>query len=463
MRCFEKSKDMIIDSSVKSLLMFAIPLLMSNIFQQLYTVIDSLIVGNYLGKAELAAVGTTGTISFFGIGIFTGIATGAGVVIGNYYGAGDKRKLKESVHTSIAFGIIGGALLSILGVLFAEQVLIWMHTPKEVLPYATIYQQIYFAGLVFAVIYNMGTGILRAEGDSNHPLNYLIVTTILNIVLDIIMICVLEMGIAGAALATVISEAVSAVMVMYHLCKLPEPLNVKIKEIRMYKDVVGKVIGMGIPTGVQTGVIALSNIIVQSFINQFGVDAVSGCSIFIKIDGFIVLPITSFGLVAMTFTSQNIGTGKVDILKAGERKIMAISVGYTIVVTILLELFAGNLIGLFNGDPGVIEAGCKMLRILVPGYWMLAVTHVFVGMFRGSGKSLLAMMVMLINLVVLRIAFLVITVPMIYTLETVLWSYTITWITSIASSVFFRYKIPWKRVWEEEAGKLQVQQEGFYE
>ena len=295
MQCVKKSRDMVIDSSIKSLLVFAVPLLISNIFQQLYTVVDSMIVGNYLGKAELAAVGTTGTISFFGIGIFTGIATGAGVVIGNYYGAGDKKRLEESVHTSIALGIIGGAILSVLGVLLAKQVLIWMNTPQEVLPYATTYQQIYFAGLVFAVIYNMGTGILRAEGDSSHPLNYLIITTILNIVLDVAMICVLEMGIAGAALATVISEAVSAVMVMYHLCKLPEPLKVKIKEIRLYKEVVGKVIGMGIPTGIQTGVIAFSNIIVQSFINQFGVDAVSGCSAFIKIDGFVLMPITSCG------------------------------------------------------------------------------------------------------------------------------------------------------------------------
>lgn len=456
MQCVKKSRDMVIDSSIKSLLVFAVPLLISNIFQQLYTVVDSMIVGNYLGKAELAAVGTTGTISFFGIGIFTGIATGAGVVIGNYYGARDKKRLEESVHTSIALGIIGGAILSVLGVLLAKQVLIWMNTPQEVLPYATTYQQIYFAGLVFAVIYNMGTGILRAEGDSSHPLNYLIITTILNIVLDVAMICVLEMGIAGAALATVISEAVSAVMVMYHLCKLPEPLKVKIKEIRLYKEVVGKVIGMGIPTGIQTGVIAFSNIIVQSFINQFGVDAVSGCSAFIKIDGFVVLPITSFGLVAMTFVSQNIGTGKIDILKNGERRIMAISVGYTIVVSVLLELFAGNLISAFNSDAGVIEAGCKMLRILAPGYWMLAVTHVFVGLFRGSGKSFMAMMVMLINLVALRIVFLAIFVPLIHTLETVLWSYTITWIASLLCSTFFRIKIPWGKIWKEEAGKLRI-------
>lgn len=451
----EKSRDVMIDSSVKSLLMFAIPLLMSNIFQQLYTVVDSLIVGNYLGKAELAAVGTTSTISFFGTGIFTGIATGAGVVISNYYGARDDRRLKETVHTSIALGIIGGVFLSIVGVLAAGQILIWMNTPEEILPHATIYQQIYFAGLVFAVIYNMGTGILSAEGDSRHPLYYLIATTILNIVLDLIMICVFQMGIAGAALATVISEAVSAVMVISHLCRQPSPLNVELRKIRIYREVAGKVIRMGIPTGVQTGVIAFSNIIVQSFINQFGVDAASGCSIYIKIDGFVVLPITSFGLVAMTFTSQNIGAGKTEILKTGERKIMALSVGCTIAVSALLELFAAHLIGMFNRDAGVIEAGCRMLRILAPGYWMLAVTHVFVGMFRGSGRSFMAMMIMLINLVALRIVFLEVCVPLIHTLDTVLWSYTNTWGTAFISSVFFRWKFPWEKIWKEETGKLQ--------
>lgn len=456
MRGAEKSKDMILDSSVKSLLTYAVPLLMSNIFQQLYTVIDSLIVGNYLGKAELAAVGTSGTISFFGIGIFTGIATGAGVVIGNYYGARDDKRLKEAVHTSIALGIAGGVLLSVAGVLCARQVLVLMDTPEEVLPYAAVYQRIYFAGLVFAVVYNMGTGILRAEGDSSHPLYYLIVTTVVNIVLDLVMICVLGMGIAGAALATVISEAVSAVMVMYHLCRQPEPLNVSLREIRMYKGVAGKVIGMGIPTGIQTGVIAFSNIIVQSFINQFGVDAASGCSAYIKIDGFVLLPITSFGLVAMTFTSQNIGTGKTDIIKTGERKIMAISLSYTVVVSLLLELFAGELIGMFNRDAGVVEAGCKMLRILAPGYWMLAVTHILVGMFRGSGKSLMAMLIMLVNLVAFRILFLALLVPKIHTLETVLWSYTVTWVTAVVSAVFFRCKISWDNIWKDEAKRLQI-------
>lgn len=285
--------------------------------------------------------------------------------------------------------------------------------------------------------------------------NYLIVTTIINILLDLVMIVVLEMGIAGAALATILSEAVSAVMVMYHLCRQPEPLNVRLGEIRMYRGVTGKVVGMGIPTGIQTGVIAFSNIIVQSFINQFGVDAASGCSAYIKIDGFVLLPITSFGLVAMTFTSQNIGAGKTDILKTGERKIMAVSLSYTVIVSLLLELFAKELIGMFNRDAGVIEAGCKMLRILAPGYWMLAITHILVGMFRGSGRSLLAMMIMLVNLVAFRIVFLVLAVPRVHTLDTVFWSYTITWVTAVVSALFFRFRISWDRIWTDEAKRLQ--------
>lgn len=450
-----KSGDMVLDSSLKSLMLFAVPLLLSNLFQQFYTVIDSLIVGNFLGKAELAAVGTTGTISYFGIGIFTGIATGAGVVIGNYYGAKDYERLRESVHTSIALSVGGGIFLSILGVLFAENVLIWMDTPAEVLPLAAVYQKIYFGGLVFSVLYNMGTGMLRAEGDSSHPLYYLMFTSVLNVILDILFIGGFHMGIEGAAFATVLSEAVSAAMVMFHLYKQPYGLGICFKEIRIYESVIGKVIKIGIPTGIQTGVIAFSNIIVQSFINQFGVDAASGCSAFIKIDGFVLLPLISFGLVAMTFISQNIGAGKMDTMKTGERKILAVSLGYTVLVSVLLELFAGSVIGMFNNDTGVIEAGCQMLRILAPGYWMLAVTHVFVGTFRGSGKSFLAMMVMLLNLVALRILYLVIIASRIHTLEAVLWSYTISWITAVLSAVFFRIKIPWREIWEKEAGKLQ--------
>lgn len=451
----KRSGDRILDSSIGSILGFAVPLFLSNIFQQLYNVVDSFIVGNYLGKNELAAVGTCGNVMFLGVGIFTGIATGSGVVIGNYYGAGDRRRLKESIHTAIAVALLGGILLSIVGVLASRTVLIWMNVPGEVLPDAVKYLRIYFAALVFPVIYNMGTGILTAEGDSRHPLQYLMITSVLNILLDLVFICGFSMGIEGAAYATALSQAASTGMVMIRLCRQKEGLGVSLKQIRLYGSVLGRIVKIGLPTGIQTGVIAFSNIIVQSYINRFGVDAISGCSIFIKIDGFLLQPIVTFGLVAMTMTSQNIGLGRLETIWQGVRKTLFISLFYIIVASLCLELFAESLIGIFNQDPDVIAAGCRMLRILTPGYWMLAVTHVFVGMFRGSGRSLLAMLIMLMNLVVFRIVFLAVLMPVFPRLDTVLWSYTVSWVTAIVTALFFRFRINWPAVWEEQSCGLK--------
>lgn len=448
------SKEKILNSSMKSLLMFAFPLLLSNVFQQLYMIIDSLIVGNYLGKAELAAVGTADNISFLGVGIFTGIATGAGVVIGNYYGARDDKRLGEAVHTSIALSILGGLLFSLLGVFLVRDVLVWMGTPKEVFPYAVTYQRIYFAGLVLSAVYNMATGILRAEGDSRNPLLYLIFTSIINVFLDLIFICCFKWGIAGAALATVLSEAVSVILVIAHLLGLQESLALYPSKIRFYKSVLKKILRVGIPTGVQTGVVALSNIVVQSYINQYGVDAVSGYSSYIRIDGFVILPIQSFSLSVMTFVSQAIGAGKLETIKSGERKMLLLSVGYSMAASFFLEIAAPGLIGMFSADPAVITAGCTVLRILAPGYWLLALTHIFVGVFRGSGRSFLGMMVMLVNLVVLRVLFLFLVVPIRPGFETVLCSYTMTWIASALTSIFFRWKMNWKHIWSLEADEL---------
>lgn len=305
----------------KGIVSFAIPLFLGNLFQQLYNTVDSLIVGNFLGSDALAAVTSSGSLIFLLVGFFGGISVGAGVVISKYYGAKDLEGLKKAVHTDVAFGLAAGLLLTVVGMFLAPQILVLMGTPESVLPNSIVYFRTYFAGSLAFVMYNIVMGILQAVGDSRHPLYYLIFSSIVNVVLDLLFVGVFRWGVGSAALATVISQAASAALCLIRLVRTQEVYRVRIREIRFHSVLFRQIIGIGLPSGMQNSIISIANIVVQSNINKFGVMAVAGCGVYSKIEGFAFLPITCFAMALTTFIGQNLGAGQYD--RAKRERILA--------------------------------------------------------------------------------------------------------------------------------------------
>ena len=292
----EKGTKLLNGSIWKGIVSFAIPLFLGNLFQQLYNTADSLIVGNFLGSDALAAVSSSGSLIFLMVGFFNGIAVGAGVVISKYFGAKDYEGLKRAVHTDVAFGLVAGLLLTAVGIFLAPQILVLMGTPESVLPNSIIYFRVYFAGSLAFVMYNIVMGILQAVGDSRHPLYYLIFSSIINIVLDLILVGGFRLGVGAAAFATAVSQAASALLCFWRLVRIKDVYQVRIREIRFHKEMLSQIISLGLPSGMQNSIISFANIIVQTNINKFGVMAVAGCGVYSKIEGFAFLPITCFAM-----------------------------------------------------------------------------------------------------------------------------------------------------------------------
>lgn len=299
----------------KKILFFSIPLILGNLFQQLYNTVDSIIVGNYIGSEALAAVGSSGSLINLLIGFCIGASAGAGVVIAQFYGAQDKEGVRKAVHTTIAIAIAAGAILTIVGIVTTPLLLKAMGTPKEVFDQASIYLKVYFGGILFSVVYNMSAGILNAVGNSKRSLVYLMIAATSNIFLDLLFVVVFKMGIVGAAIATDISQLLSCIFIILFLVRSEDVYRVKLKDIRCYDNLLGKILKIGLPTGVQNIVISLSNVIVQSSVNSFGAVAMAGFAAYIKVDGFNILPVLSFSMAATTFVGQNVGAGRLDRVK----------------------------------------------------------------------------------------------------------------------------------------------------
>lgn len=294
----------------KKIVSFAIPLFLGNLFQQLYNTADSLIVGNFLGSNALAAVSSSGSLIFLLVGFFNGISVGAGVVVARFYGAREIDKVQKAIHTTIAFSIVSGIALTAIGLILAPQILILMGTPENVLPNSILYFRIYFLGSLAFVLYNAFVGILQSVGDSKHPLIYLIISSVINIILDLLFVGVFRFGVGSAAAATIISQFVSAVLCLRHLLRAPKDYRVHLKKIRFHGQMLRLVISNGLPAGIQNSIIALANVVVQSNINAFGEMAVAGCGSYSKIEGFGFLPITCFALALTTFIKPESGCTK---------------------------------------------------------------------------------------------------------------------------------------------------------
>ena len=421
----------------KKIVTFAFPLFLGNLFQQLYNTADSLIVGNFLGSDALAAVSSSGSLIFLMVGFFNGIAMGAGVVVARYYGARQIDRLQRAIHTDVAFGIVAGILLTIIGLILAPQMLIWMGTPADVLPNSLLYFRIYFMGSLAFVLYNVFVGILQSIGDSRHPLNYLILSSIVNIVLDLLFVGVLKLGVGSAALATIISQFISALLCLRRLLRSPEEYRLVPSRIRFDPIMLKQIISNGLPAGLQNSIIALANVVVQSNINSFGKMAVAGCGAYSKVEGFGFLPITCFSLALTTFISQNLGAKQYDRAKRGARFGILCSIAMAEVVGVCIYLASPWLIGAFSSEPDVIAFGVQQAHTAALFYCLLAFSHCCAGILRGLGRPVVPMMVMLAVWCVLRITYITITLHFIHAIGVVFWAYPLTW--SISSLLFAWY------------------------
>ena len=397
-----KSTDLIHGHIAKSIFWFSVPLLIGNLFQQLYNTVDAYVVGNFVSKEALAAVGASSPIINMLIGFFMGLATGAGVIIAQYFGAGDNGRLKKAVHSSAALTLVMSLLLTVIGIIGTNPMLHAIGIPADVFHDSSTYLMIYFAGISFNLIYNMGSGILRAMGDSKRPLYFLIIACIVNIILDFLFVKYLHMGVAGAGYATLIAQAISAILVVIVLIRSEGPHQLFWKQIRFHFPILKKIIMVGLPTGIQQSIVSLSNVIVQSYVNAFGSSVVAGYSATIRIDGFVNLPLQSFNMAVTTFVGQNIGAKQYERVKKGSRIALWMTMAVIATMAISLFFFGESFIAIFNSEPDVIQAGRTMQLAFVPFYIMLPVVQIYNGVLRGAGKSSVPMYIMVFNFVILR-------------------------------------------------------------
>lgn len=431
------TRDMTEGNPYSLMLGFALPVFLSQVFQQLYNTADAFIVGKCLGTNALAAVTSSGTLIFLMISFFAGIAMGAGVVISRYFGAGDESQVSRAIHTVLAFGIASGVLLTVIGVAFTPTFLVWMQTDPEVLPEAVEYFRYYFLGSLALVLYNVCRSIMNALGDSRRPLYYLIFSSIMNVVLDALFLYVFEWGVWAAAVATVISQAASVVLCMVHLLQKGNIFTVEWKKIRFHKDMLLEIIHNGLPSGVQNSVIAFANVIVQSQINSFGRLAMAAYGTHAKIEGFAFLPITSFNMASTTFISQNLGAKQYDRAKKGARFSILAAVLSAEVIGVCCYLLAPRLIGLFDQTPKVIEYGVRQAHTVALFYCLLAFSHSVAAICRGAGKAFVPMCVMLAVWCALRITYIVIVMRLTHEIGYIYWAYPLTW--GISSVIYLIY------------------------
>lgn len=424
-------------SVAKGMLLFALPILISNLFQQLYNAADSLIVGNFLGSEALAAVGSSGSLIFLLTGFVNGVSLGAGVVIARYYGAKDRQQMRFAIHTTVALGLAAGAVLTVVGVLLTPQILRWMGTPDNVLVNSIAYFRMYFLGSIAVVMYNVGASILQSVGDSRSPMRYLITASLINIVLDLVLVGGLRLGVAAAAFATIVSQTVSAVLAFSKLMRTKEEWAVRPQEIRFNGLALKAVVVQGLPSGIQNSVISLANVIVQSNINSFGANAMAGCGAYSKVEGFAFLPVTCFAMALATFVSQNVGAGQPLRVRRGMKFGIVCSVAMAEGVGAVIWLASPWLIGAFSNDAEVIAFGVQQARTVALFYCVLAFSHCCAGILRGLGRPVVPMVIMLAVWCAFRIAYITVTLHFIRAIGVVFWAYPITW--TISSVLFARY------------------------
>lgn len=426
----------------KQLLIFFFPIVFGTFFQQLYNTIDTIIVGHFIGKSALASVGGSSTqIVNLVVGFFTGLSSGASVIIAQFYGARDERSVQESLHTAYAFSILGSIAISIPGILLAPHLLRWMNTPAELVQDSALYLRIYFAGILFVFIFNVGSSILRAIGDSKHPLYYLMVCCLLNIILDILCVVWLDMGVAGAAVATFFSQAASAALVTRKLMVSGGILKLSLKKLRFHANVLRSLLRIGMPAGFQSIMYSLSNVIIQSALNSFGTDTVAAWSVYGKLDAVFWMISGAIGISITTFVGQNFGARKYGRVKKSVRVCLGIDALISGVLVIFFLLLRNPLFRIFTNDADVIRIGCEMMALITPCYMFFICIEVLSGALRGIGDVIIPTLITLGGVCLFRILWLFGALRIRPTVNAIILSYPVTWLTtSILFILYYLYR-----------------------
>ena len=438
MRTSHDQNAILTGSIPRQLLLFFLPIWFGTLFQQLYNTADTLIVGNFVGTGALAAVGATGAFVQLLVGIFVGLCSGAGVVVAQSYGARDYDAVNRQVHTALAMAVLGGAGLTVLGLLASRPVLALMGTPADIIGDATLYLQIYFLGMIPQIIYNMGTNILRAVGDSKRPLYFLIIASLVNILLDVVFVAGLGWGVAGAALATILSQAASAVLTMRCLAgSNGMPWHLDWASIRPDPAVLSDICRIGLPSAAQSALYSLSNIVIQASVNGFGTTAVAAWSVYGKVDFLFWMTVSSFGIAITTFAGQNFGARRYDRVRQGTRICLGMTAVTTLLISVALYPAAELAFRIFTPDEAVIAQGVQMMHFLVPAYITYVCIEIFSGTLRGCGDVRVPTLITVFGVCGLRMAWLLLVVPRVHTIIMVEASYPITW--TLASVLFAAY------------------------
>ncbi len=434
------------------MLEFALPVFLSQVFQQLYNTADSLIVGRFLGTEALAAVSSSGTLIFLLISFFSGTSLGAGVVISRYFGAGENEKVSRAVHTTVTLGLIFGIFLTVVGVVFTPTFLRWMDTDPEVMPQAVEYFRFYFLGVLAVVEYNFCKDIMNALGDSRRPLYYLIVSSVLNIVLDLLFVAGFHWGVWSAAVATTISQVVSVLLCLMHLGKKGTIYQLQAKRLGLDGHMLREILRFGLPSGIQNSVIGLANVIVQTNINSFGKMASAAYGSYAKIEGFAFLPVTSFTMALTTFTSQNLGARKYERAKKGSRFGILSAMILAELIGVCIYLLSPALMRLFTDNPEVIAIGVRQARTVSLFYCLMAFSHAVAAVCRGAGKAFVPMAIMLAIWCVVRISYITVMMQFIHELSMIYWAYPLTW--GISSVIYLLYYLfsDWLHGFERKNG-----------
>lgn len=428
----------------KQLLIFFFPIVIGTFFQQIYNTADSIVVGRFVGKEALAAVGgSVNQIVNLVVEVFVGLTSGASVIVAQFYGAKDKKNLNKTLHTSYAFGIVTGFVVAVVGLLVTNTVLELMKTPQELMADSRLYLHIYFCGMIFNIIYNMGASILRAVGDSRRPLYVLMVTCGLNIVLDILLVVIFRLGVMGVAIATVSCQGISSILVTAMLMKEHPLFQLKLREIRFYRVSLNSVLRIGIPAALEATMYTIANLIIQVFVNELGTDTVAAWGTFAKIDAVYWMVVNAFGISITTFVGQNYGAGKVKRMRKSVGICLGMSYAGAILVSGALYALAGSLYRLFTTDENVVRIGVDMMHFLLPSYFMYVVIGILSGALRGAGRVLVPMLLTCGGVCLIRIVWMFGVFPGHPGINTIMLSYPVSWgITAVLFIIYYFRKFP---------------------
>lgn len=423
-----RTMDLTEGSIYRQILIFSAPIFIGNLFQNLYNSVDSLVVGNFVGKGALAAVNTCAPISNLLVGFFTGMSAGASVLFARSFGAKDYDKLKRSVHTTILFALMIGVTLAVTGIIFSKQLLHVIDCPADIFEDADRYLKIYIAGILFTSIYNVEAGVMRAVGDSRSPFYALVTASCINIVLDVLLVRFIGLGVIGVAIATIISQFVSVTMVYRNMRRMDERYRFHPKEMKIEKDLLLEVVDLGLPAGIQSSLISLSNLFVHRYINSFGSTATAGVGIAQRLDRFVSMPCQALGLAITTFVSQNVGARKKERITRGMRVTFLMGLISIVIMGTPLLLNSKFFLGLFNKDPGVLETGAAMIRVMVPFYVLMDANQVLSGSLRGYGYSRQVMMLSLIGMIGIRQLYLYVFMHIDWNIKYVFYGFPVGWL-----------------------------------